>query len=99
MNHGRGDNGFTLVEVMVSLVIFLVVSMGLLPLLMVNMQVNHDNSLHAQARRFASEVMAELLVIDYTRLATVGDTPLLFAEIEIQPKIEQNVPQFNQSTP
>ena len=71
--------------------------MGLLPLLMVNMQVNHDNSLHAQARRFASEVMAELQVIDYTRLATVGDTPLLFAEIEIQPQIEQNVPRFNQS--
>ncbi|NOR49664.1 MAG: prepilin-type N-terminal cleavage/methylation domain-containing protein, partial [Desulfuromonadales bacterium] len=31
--HSRGDRGFTLVEVMVSLLIFMVTSMGLLPLL------------------------------------------------------------------
>ena len=96
INHG-GDKGFTLVEVMVSLVIFMVASMGLLPLLMINLQVNHDNSLNAQARRFASEVMAELQVVDYARLATVGETPLLFADIEIQPQVEQNIPRFNQS--
>ena len=38
----RRDPGFTLVEVMVSLVIILVASMGLLPLLLTQMQANQD---------------------------------------------------------
>jgi prepilin-type N-terminal cleavage/methylation domain-containing protein len=59
------SQGFTLVEIMVSLVIFLIASMGLLPLLLTNLQVNQDNSLHARARRLADTAMAELQVIDY----------------------------------
>ena len=38
----RRDTGFTLVEVMVSLVIFLVASMGLLPLMLTHMQANQE---------------------------------------------------------
>jgi type IV pilus assembly protein PilV len=97
MNYGRGDKGFTLVEVMVSLVIFLVTSLGLLPLLMTGLQVNHDNSLHAQARRLAGEVMAELQVVDYVDLLMVTDEPLLVGDVELQRRVEQNIPQLDQS--
>jgi type II secretory pathway pseudopilin PulG len=94
----REAKGFTLVEVMVSLLIFMVASMVLLPLLMNGLQVNHDNSLRAQARRLAGEVMAELQVIDYARLAMAADESLLIAGMEIQQQVEQNFPQFDQST-
>jgi prepilin-type N-terminal cleavage/methylation domain-containing protein len=89
--------GFTLVEVMVSSAIFLIASMGLLPLLLTSMQINQDNSRHAQARRLAGEVMAELQVVDYAGLIMAEETPLLVADIEIQPQIELNVPQTGQS--
>ncbi len=94
---GRGNKGFSLVEVMVSLVIFLITSMGLLPLLITNMQVNHGNSLHTQARRLAGEIMAELQVVDYAGLAMIADEPLRIANIAIQQQIEQNLPQLDQS--
>ena len=96
-DHGRGDKGFTLVEVMVSLVIFMVASMGLLPLLMNSLQVNHDNGLHAQARRLAGEVMAELQVVDYASLLMVPDEPLLVGAVELQRQVEQNIPQSDLS--
>lgn len=66
----RNVSGFTLVEVMVSLVIFLVTSMGLLPLLLTNIQANHNLSLYNRARHLTSEVMAEIQVMDY---ASLGD--------------------------
>lgn len=91
-----GVRGFTLVEVMVSLVIFMIASMGLLPLLMTNMQANHDNSRHAQARRLAGEVMAELQVVDYAGLASAA-VAVSVADIEVQPLVEQNVPRDGQS--
>ena len=94
---GKGNRGFTLVEVMVSLLIFLIASMGLLPLLIATLQVNHGNSLHAQARRLAGEVMAELQVADYASLTMLADQPLLVADIEIQQQIEQNLPLLEQS--
>lgn len=90
-------SGFTLVEVMVSLLIFLVASMGLLPLLMTNLQVNHGNGLHAQARRLAGEVMAGLQVVDYGDLATVSDEPLLIDGLAIYQQIEPGFPQPEQS--
>lgn len=95
--HGRGPQGFTLVEVMVSLVIFLVASMGLLPLLLTNLQVSQGNRLHAQARRLAGEVMAELQVTDYARLALADDERLLIGDIEIGQRVERNVPESDQS--
>jgi hypothetical protein len=82
---------------MVSLMIFLVASMGLLPLLISNLRVNHGNSLHAQAQRLAGEVMVELQVLDYDGLATVAEEPLLVAGVEIQQQIEASVPQLDQS--
>ncbi|NIQ11977.1 MAG: prepilin-type N-terminal cleavage/methylation domain-containing protein, partial [Gammaproteobacteria bacterium] len=70
------DRGFTLVEVMVSLVIFLVASMGLLPLLLTNMQAGQANSLHSRARYLASEVMADLQIMDYASLEAVSGMEL-----------------------
>jgi len=89
--------GFTLVEVMVSLVIFLIASMGLLPLLLTNLQVNSDNSLHAQARRLADAVMTELQVTEYARLTSVPGEPILVENIEIDQRIERNQPLPEQS--
>lgn len=97
MSQASGKQAFTLVEVMVSLVIFLITSMALLPLLLGSLQVNHDNSRNAQARRLASEVMAELQVIDYAGLVQAAETPLLVGDIEIQPQVEPDVPQSGQS--
>lgn len=93
----RKGSGFTLVEVMVSMVIFLIASMGLLPLLLTSMQVNRNNHLHAQAQRLASEVMAELQVADFASLATISDEPLLFGNIEILQQIDPGQPQPEQS--
>ena len=97
MCQGGRVKGFTLVEVMVSLLIFMVASMGLLPLLITNLQVNHSNSQHAQAQRLVGEVMAELQVVDYASLTAVADEPLLVANVEIRQEIEQNRPQLDQS--
>lgn len=97
MDRKRGGKGFTLVEVMVSLVIFLVASMGLLPLLLNSLQVNHGNSLYAQAQRLTGEMMAELQVVDYADLAAAADQPLSVAGLEIEPQIEPDVPHLDQS--
>ncbi len=97
MGEAKEVDGFTLVEVMVSMVIFLIASMGLLSLLLTSMQANHDNSRRAQARRLAAEVMAELQMIDYAGLALAAETPLLVAGIEVQPLVEPNLPYSGQS--
>ncbi len=97
MNQVRKKEGFTLVEVMVSLMIFLITSMGLLPLLLTSTQVNHDNSRNAQARRLAGEVMAEFQVIDYAGLSSAAELPLLVGDIEVQPRVERDVPHTGQS--
>ena len=99
MCQGSGNDGFTLVEVMVSLVIFLIASVGLLPLLLTSIQVNHDNSRNAQARRLAGEVMAEFQVIDYTGLLLAAEVLLMVGDIEVQPLVEQDVPHPGQSSP
>ena len=97
MCQDSGKDGFTLVEVMVSLVIFLIASMGLLPLLLTSVQVNHDNGRNAQARRLAGDVMAELQVIDYAGLLLAAEVPLLVGDIEVQPRVERDVPHIGQS--
>jgi prepilin-type N-terminal cleavage/methylation domain-containing protein len=93
----REEKGFTLTEVMVSMAIFLVASMGLLPLLHTNLQANRANRLHTQARRLAGEVMAELQVVDYASLAGVSGESLLAGEIEVMQRVESNLPMADQS--
>jgi prepilin-type N-terminal cleavage/methylation domain-containing protein len=97
MCQGSGKEGFTLVEVLVSLVIFMITSMGLLPLLLTSIQVNHDNGRNAQARRLAGEVMTELQVIDYAGLLLAAEVPLLVGDIKVQPLVERDVPLTGQS--
>ena len=93
----EGEPGFSLVEVMVAMVIFLVASMGLLPLLMTNMQANQGNALHAQARRLAGEAMATLQGVDYAILSLAGGDSQLFGGVEIQQAVEADTPALNQS--
>jgi prepilin-type N-terminal cleavage/methylation domain-containing protein len=88
----RKMGGFTLVELMVSLVIFLVASMGLLPLLVTNLQVNQGNTLHGQARRLAGEAMARMQVIDYAQLGTLTSFPALHGSIELEHTVETDQP-------
>lgn len=94
---GRKETGFTLVEVMVSLVIFMVASMGLLPLLLTNMQASRELGLHTQARQLASEVMAELQVVDYDSLQSRSEQRLLVGEIDIWQQIDRDEPLNGQS--
>lgn len=86
----KGGSGFTLVEVMVALLIFLVVSAGLLPLLLTHMQANRDLRLHAMARSLAGELMAELQVVDYGLLSTLAEVPRRKDGIEIRQQIDAN---------
>jgi prepilin-type N-terminal cleavage/methylation domain-containing protein len=89
----QAAGGFTLVELMVSLVIFLVASMGLLPLLITNLQVNRDNDLHNQARRLAGEALTCMQVVDAAGLAGISRLPSLHGAIELQRHIESDQPQ------
>ena len=82
--YARRREGFTLVEVMVALLIFLVASMGLLPLLLGSLEVNRENSQHARARRLAGEVMAELQVVDSAGWELAAQTPLLSTGVEVR---------------
>jgi prepilin-type N-terminal cleavage/methylation domain-containing protein len=93
----RREQGFSLVEVMVAMVIFLVASMGLLPLLMTNMQANQGNLLHAQARRLAGETMAVLQVVDYALLDVAADDVLQAGGVEVRQTVEADTPVLDQS--
>ncbi len=93
----RTYSGFTLVEVMVSLVIFLVASMGLLPLLLTNMQAGQANGLHNKARHITSEVMAELQILDYANLEAVSGLELAVNNFAIQQQVDRDSPFAGQS--
>lgn len=83
-----GDQGFSLVEVMVSLAVFLVATTALLALLLTQMQANRDLRLHARARSLAGAAMAELQVVDYNRIESLSAAPLLQDGIEIQRRFD-----------
>ena len=91
------DSGFTLAEVMVSLVIFMVASMGLLPLLLTNIQANQALALYSKARQLAGKVMAEIQVVDYADLSRFSELSLRRGKIEIQQQVEKGRPSANQS--
>lgn len=97
VNCVAGERGFSLVEVMVSLMIFMLVSMGLLPLLVSSMHANRGNRLYAQARHLAEEAMAGLQVVDYSRLALAAEESFFIGDLEVQQEVEENVPASDQS--
>lgn len=88
----RGNRGFTLVELMVSLTIFLIASMGLLPLLLNNLQVNRNNTLHGQARRLAADTMTRLQLTDAEQLTAASALPMLVGPIEVLQRVEPDQP-------
>ena len=93
----RKNPGFTLVEVMVSLVIFLVASLGLLPLLLTNMQAGQANSLHNRARYLAGEVMADMQIMDYASLDAVSGMELMANNFAILHQVDRDTPFIGQS--
>lgn len=92
----RARSGFTLVELLVAMAIFLVASMGLLPLLLSNMQLNHNNALHSRAQRLAGEAMASLQALEYPRLLAVDAQPRRYGAIELQREVDIDTPRSGQ---
>lgn len=93
----HGQRGFSLVEVLVSLAIFLIASMGLLPLLLNGMQAGRRNALHGEARRFAGEAMAALQVADYGALPSFDGLPGGDGAIRVVNTVEGDIPETGQT--
>ena len=83
-----GDQGFTLVEVMVSLAVFLVAVTALLALLLTQMQTNRNLRMLACARSLAGAAMAELQVVDYSRLEVLSAAPTRQYGIEVRRRFD-----------
>lgn len=93
----RRQQGFSLVEVLVSLAIFLIASMGLLPLLLSGMRAGQHNTLHGEARRLAGEAMAVLQVTDYGALPACDGLPAEDGAIQLTQAIESDAPESGQT--
>ncbi|PLX80967.1 MAG: hypothetical protein C0614_07050 [Desulfuromonas sp.] len=96
-SNGSKQRGFTLAEVMISMTIFLIASMGLLPLLITNIQVNRNNNLHGQAQRLAGEVMTSLQLHDFEQLSELDGQVTQAGPIEIRREIISDTPGDGQS--
>lgn len=94
---GCGQKGFSLVEVMVSLAIFLIASMGLMSLLLTGMRAGQRNTLHGEARRLAGEAMATLQVADYHALPAFDGVQSGVGMIQLQHIVESDVPESGQT--
>lgn len=84
--------GFSLVEVLIALTIFLIASMGLLPLLLTGMRTGQHNVQHSEARRLAGEAMAALQVADYGALPAFDGLPSGEGAIRLLRAVECDVP-------
>ncbi|NJC87003.1 MAG: type II secretion system protein [Desulfuromonas sp.] len=91
------QQGFSLVEVMVSLAIFLIASMGLVPLLLSGMRTGQRNALHGEARRLAGESMAALQVADYGALPAFDGLPFGGGAIQVVNTVEVDLPEAGQT--
>jgi len=92
-----GQRGFSLVEVLVSLAIFLIASMGLVPLLLTGMRASQRSALHGEARRLAGESMAVLQVADYGALPAFAGLPSGAGPIHLVHTVEGDVPEPGQT--
>jgi prepilin-type N-terminal cleavage/methylation domain-containing protein len=86
------QGGFSLVEVLVALAIFLIASLGLLPLLLTGMRAGQDNARHNEARRLAGEAMTALQVADYGALPAFDGLPSEQGAIRLLRAVECDVP-------
>lgn len=91
------QQGFSLVEVMVSLAIFLIASMGLVPLLLTGMRTGQRNALHNEARHLAGEAMAALQVADYGALPAFDGLPFGDGAIRVVNTVEDDLPESGQT--
>ena len=94
---GRYQQGFTLTEVLVALTIFMITSLGLLPLLLGGMHAGQHNTLHSEARRHAGEVLAVLQVVDYPALPAFDGLPSSYGPILVESRIESETPDAGQT--
>jgi len=81
-----------LVEVLVSLAIFLIASLGLVPLLVNGMRAGQRNAVHGEARRLAGEAMAVLQSVDYWALPTYDSLESGEGTIRLTRDVESDVP-------
>lgn len=91
------QQGFSLVEVIVSLAIFLIASMGLVPLLLNSTQAGQRNALHSEARRLAGEAMAALQVADYAALPAFDGLVSASGAIRLIRAVEDDLPEAGQT--
>ena len=91
------QKGFSLVEVLVSLAIFLIASMGLVPLLLTGMRASQRNFMHGEARRLAGEAMATLQVADYGALPAFDGLASGAGPIVLQRAVEGDTPEAGQT--
>lgn len=92
-----GRKGFSLVEVMVALTIFLIASLGLMSLLLTGMQVGRHNALQGEARRLAGEAMTALQVATYETLPAFDGLPSGEGEIRLLRTVESDLPASGQT--
>ena len=93
----RCQQGFSLTEVLVALTIFLITSLGLLPLLIGGMHAGQRNALHGEARRLAGEALAALQVADYPALPAFDGLPSSSGPIVVERRIESETPDTGQT--
>ena len=93
----RRQQGFSLVEVLMSLAIFLIASMGLLPLLLAGARAGQHNAVHGEARRLAGEAMAVLQVADYGALPAYDGIPDTAGPIHLLRQVENDLPEPGQT--
>lgn len=89
--------GFSLVEVLVALTIFLIASLGLMSLLVTGMRVGQYNVLHGEARRVAGEALAALQIVDYEALPSYNGLPSSEGEIQLLRTVERDLPAVGQT--
>ena len=89
---GCRQQGFTLVEVLVSLTIFMVACMGLVPLLLGGMRAGQRNAAHGDARRMAGDAMAVLQSADYGALPAYDSLQSAAGEMHLTRAVERDVP-------
>jgi prepilin-type N-terminal cleavage/methylation domain-containing protein len=93
----KSESGFTLVEVLVSLLIFLVTSLGLLPLLWTNMASGQNLGLHDRARELTGEAMAEMQAVEYESMEILGGIQLQQGPFVVDRDVVRDSPQSGQS--
>jgi len=90
--YGCRRQGFTLVEVLVSLTIFMIACMGLVPLLLGGMRAGQRNAVHGDARRMAGEAMAVLQSADYGSLPAYDSLQSVAGGMRLSRDVESDVP-------